>query len=146
MNSNQKIILKYLLVIISFVILVGCPSSVQVVYRPNIQLINNDGVYLYPLKNTKDTITLTCLYTKSYNQIKYKENIIVIITTSTNNNNTPVIFSSNNGKLKLYKSEENKKFFVLNDSINYKKIKIKNDSLNIKLDNSNHLLFLYKNN
>ena len=145
MNSNQKIILKYLLVIISFVILVGCPSSVQVVYRPNIQLINNDGVYLYPLKNTKDTITLTCLYTKSYNQIKYKENIIVIIT-STNNNNTPVIFSSNNGKLKLYKSEENKKFFVLNDSINYKKIKIKNDSLNIKLDNSNHLLFLYKNN
>ena len=145
MNSNQKIILKYLLVIISFVILVGCPSSVQVVYRPNIQLINNDGVYLYPLKNTKDTITLTCLYTKSYNQIKYKENIIVIIT-STNNNNTPVIFSSNNGKLKLYKSEENKIFFVLNDSINYKKIKIKNDSLNIKLDNSNHLLFLYKNN
>lgn len=145
MNSNQKIILKYLLVIISFVILVGCPSSVQVVYRPNIQLINNDGVYLYPLKNTKDTITLTCLYTKSYNQIKYKENIIVIIT-STNNNNTPVIFSSNNGKLKLYKSEENKKIFVLNDSINYKKIKIKNDSLNIKLDNSNHLLFLYKNN
>ena len=145
MNSNQKIILKYLLVIISFVILVGCPSSVQVVYRPNIQLINNDGVYLYPLKNTKDTITLTCLYTKSYNQIKYKENIIVIIT-STNNNNTPVIFSSNNGKLKLYKSDEINKFFVLNDSINYKKIKIKNDSLNIKLDNSNHLLFLYKNN
>lgn len=136
--------IKYLMILICCVILISCPGSTQIEYQPTLQLIKKEGVYLYPLKDSQDTIRLTCLYTKIFNSKKYNENIIVIVN-SNEKRKIPTVSSSNNGKLKLYKITENEKIFILNDSIDFKKIKLKKDSINIKLDESNHLVFLYKN-
>jgi len=135
--------IKYLIILICCVILISCPGATQIEYKPTLQLIKKEGVYLYPLKDSQDTVRLTCFYTKIFNSKKYNENIIVIIT-SNKERKIPTVSSSNNGKLKLYKNKENEKIFILNDSIDFKKIKLKKDSINIKLDESNNLVFLHE--
>lgn len=141
--DKLKLILKNLTFAIGFMILVACPGSTQVEYEPSIELIKKNGAYLYTFNDSQDTMKVTCLYTKIFSSKKYNENIVVII----NHNKdykTPIISSSNNGKLRLYKKNANEKIFVLNDSSNFKKIKLKNDSVNIKFDELNNLVFLYK--
>ncbi len=134
--------IKFVLFLFTSFILIACPGSVQVEYKPIGGLTKKGSVFLYASKNYQDTIMVNCIYTKNFSA--KKENIIVCIKTKENNNKIPVVRSTNNGQLRLYKHELTERLFILNDTIEYKNLKLRNDTIRIEVEDFDDLIFLYK--
>lgn len=126
----------------SCVFFMGCPPSRTIEYKSVFSLKNIGLNYLYPIEN--DSIMIRCFFIRNFISDP-KENLIVIAESKYGNihDYKMSVQSTKNSNFKV-RENGNKLIWHINDSISYKKIDVKKDTVSIIFNEEYKVLFYNK--